>query len=135
MATSSASAAAQPQANHRLHATAQFRFARSAAEIVTHDRRRRREWVPSSDGIPTLILGRGKVNAINGAVVEQLREILKLLERDPDIRAVLLTGAGNFFSFGFDIPEFLSFSREQFAEYLTRFTELYTYERSDVVTA
>ena len=83
--------------------------------------------VQHRDGIATLTLNRGKVNAINGSVVEQLRETLGSLERDHDTRAVLLTGAGQFFSFGFDIPEFLAFSREQFAEYLTGFTDLYTY--------
>jgi 3,2-trans-enoyl-CoA isomerase len=80
-----------------------------------------------SNGIATLTLNRGKVNAINGPVVGQLRETLESLERDPDTRAVLLTGAGQFFSFGFDIPEFLAFSREQFTEFVTGFTDLYTY--------
>ena len=80
-----------------------------------------------SNGIATLTLRRGKVNAINGIVVEQLRESLERLEQDPNARVVVLTGAGPFFSFGFDIPEFLSFSREQFGEFLTGFTDLYTY--------
>lgn len=80
-----------------------------------------------SNGIATLTLSRGKVNAINGTVVEQLKESLERLEKDPDVRAVVLTGAGAFFSFGFDIPEFLSFSRQQFAEFLAGFTDLYAY--------
>src|ERR1051325_3329161 len=80
-----------------------------------------------SDGIATLTLTRGKVNALNGPAVAQLREALGSLERDPDTRAVIVTGAGQFFSFGFDIPEFLTFSREQFSEYLTAFTDLYAY--------
>ncbi len=79
------------------------------------------------NGIATLTLSRGKVNALNGAVVDQLRARLKSLEADPEITAVILTGSGKFFSFGFDIPEFLSFSREQFTEYLANFTDLYTY--------
>jgi enoyl-CoA hydratase len=37
----------------------------------------------------------------------------------------VLTGRGKFFSFGFDIPEFLSYSREEFTRYLTNFTTLY----------
>lgn len=79
------------------------------------------------DGIGTLMLGRGKVNALNGSVVDQVREVLKSFEHDPEVRAIILTGAGKFFSFGFDIPEFLSFSRAQFTQYLTNFTDLYTY--------
>jgi len=80
-----------------------------------------------SEGIATLTLRRGKVNALNGAVVNQLRGTLKTLEGDPEVKAIILTGAGKFFSFGFDVPEFLSVTKEQFTEYLTSFTELYTY--------
>lgn len=80
-----------------------------------------------SDWIATLMLKKGKVNALNGAVVDELRGSLKALENDPEVRAIILTGTGKFFSFGFDIPEFLSFTKIQFTEYLTNFTELYTY--------
>lgn len=80
-----------------------------------------------SNGIATLTLSRGKVNALNGTVVDQLRGTLKGLEGDPEVKSIVLTGAGKFFSFGFDIPEFLSFTKEQFTEYLTTFTDLYTY--------
>lgn len=80
-----------------------------------------------SEGIATLTLRRGKVNALNSAVVAELRETLQSLEADQEIRAVVLTGAGKFFSFGFDIPEFLSVTKEQFTEFLSSFTELYTY--------
>jgi Delta3-Delta2-enoyl-CoA isomerase len=60
-----------------------------------------------SDDIATLTLSRGKVNALNGTVVDQLRARLKDLEGDHEVAAVILTGSGKFFSFGFDIPEFL----------------------------
>jgi len=79
------------------------------------------------DGIATLTLGRGKVNAINGPVVDQMRERLKSLEHDPEAKSIVLTGAGKFFSFGFDVPVFLSFDRTQFTQFLTGFTDLYTY--------
>jgi 3,2-trans-enoyl-CoA isomerase len=79
------------------------------------------------DNIAIVTLSRGKVNALNGEVVEELRESLKTLEADQDTRAVILTGQGKFFSFGFDIPQFLSFGKEQFSSFLARFTELYTH--------
>jgi Delta3-Delta2-enoyl-CoA isomerase len=79
------------------------------------------------DGVATLILERGKVNALNIEVVGQVRELLKSFESDPEVRAIILTGAGKFFSFGFDVPEFLSFSKAQFTQYLTNFADLYTY--------
>jgi len=80
-----------------------------------------------SDGIVTLRLGRGKVNALNGMVVDELGYLLKTFENDPEVRSVILTAGGKFFSFGFDIPEFLSFTKEQFSEFLVNFTDLYTY--------
>lgn len=49
------------------------------------------------------------------------------MEADHNLKAVILTGTGRLFSFGFDIPEFLSFSKEAFSDYLTGFTDLYTY--------
>ena len=79
------------------------------------------------DGIATLTLARGKVNAINGPLVDQMREQLKSLKHDPEVKAIILTGAGKFFSFGFDVPEFLSFDKAQFARFLIGFTDLYTY--------
>ncbi|MBI5570355.1 MAG: enoyl-CoA hydratase/isomerase family protein [Desulfomonile tiedjei] len=80
-----------------------------------------------SEEIATLTLSRGKVNALNGLVVDQLRRHFKQLESNPAVKSVVLTGRGKFFSFGFDIPEFLSFSKEEFADYLTNFTDFYTY--------
>lgn len=81
----------------------------------------------SNDGVATITLFRGKVNALNGAVVAELGGRLRELESDPGIRAVVLTGRGRFFSFGFDVPELLSFSREEFTAYLESFCGLYTY--------
>ena len=79
------------------------------------------------DGTGTLRLSRGKVNALNQAVVDQLRRVLKDCESDPEITAIILTGTGSFLSFGFDVPEFLSASKRQFIDYLMSFTDLYTY--------
>ena len=80
-----------------------------------------------SDGIATLVLSRGRVNALNGVVIDQFWSQFKELEGDHEVRAVVLTGQGKFFSFGFDIPEFLSLTKEQFADYLKNFTDLYRY--------
>jgi len=47
------------------------------------------------------------------------------LQADAAVRAVILTGQGKFFSFGFDIPEFLPYTPQEFTHYLTKFTDLY----------
>lgn len=75
--------------------------------------------------IAVITLSRGKVNALNEVMVEEISGCFEDLERDKSIKATILTGHGKFFSFGFDIPEFLSYSRESFIKYLTNFTDLY----------
>ena len=77
------------------------------------------------DAIATVVLQRGKVNAINPTVVEELSTAFAQLQRDSEVRAVVLTGHGTVFSFGFDIPEFLSYTREQFTRFVTDFARLY----------
>jgi len=83
--------------------------------------------INKNSGLTTLQLCRGKVNALNPDVVKELNADLVALEKDPETKAIVLTGEGKFFSFGFDIPEFLSYTREDFTDYLYRFTALYTY--------
>src|SRR5512141_452852 len=77
-----------------------------------------------SDGIAEVRLERGKVNALDPAVVRELAASFRHVAEAPEIRAAVLTGTGKFFSFGFDIPEFLAYPRDAFAEYLEAFTAL-----------
>lgn len=78
------------------------------------------------EGIATVTLGRGKVNAINEYVVDEMTGCFGMLAEDHEVKAVIITGAGKFFSFGFDIPEFLGYPKEDFVRYLTKFTDFYT---------
>lgn len=82
--------------------------------------------VSKNKNIATIQLQRGKVNAINEALITELDNCLSDLETNPEIHSIILTGAGKFFSFGFDIPEFLGFSPEEFTRVLVKFTGLYT---------
>jgi Delta3-Delta2-enoyl-CoA isomerase len=77
--------------------------------------------------IATLTLSRGKVNALDTAMVGAIHDAFRAVEREDAVRAVILTGCGSFFSFGFDIPGFMSHPEDEFRLYLTRFTDLYTY--------
>jgi Delta3-Delta2-enoyl-CoA isomerase len=79
----------------------------------------------TNDGIAEARLKRGKVNALNEQAVEEIGGCFQRLAADPDVRAVIFTADGPFFSFGFDIPEFLSYSRDSFSAYLKSFTSLY----------
>ena len=77
------------------------------------------------DGIAVITLERGKVNALNPDLVHELDGRLEEVRKDDDVRALVLTGTGSFFSFGFDIPEFLSYPKEEFTRFLVDFTGLY----------
>ncbi|MEZ5358392.1 MAG: enoyl-CoA hydratase/isomerase family protein [Candidatus Zixiibacteriota bacterium] len=83
--------------------------------------------VTNKNNISTIWLERGKVNAINEDVVAQLYSALRQLEADEATSAVILTGVGDFFSFGFDIPEFYHHTPEEFRRFVVSFTNLYTY--------
>jgi enoyl-CoA hydratase/carnithine racemase len=82
--------------------------------------------VDRSAELGIVTLDRGKVNALNVPTVRELSECFGQLEQDESVRGVVLTGAGKFFSFGFDIPEFLGFTKGAFVDYLTSFTDFYT---------
>ena len=82
--------------------------------------------VAKESGITTVTLSRGKVNAINEAFVDELGAVFNELAADADTKAVILTGDGKFFSFGFDIPELLNYSKNDFARYLKKFCAMYT---------
>lgn len=80
-----------------------------------------------TNGIATVTLARDKVNALNEPMVEQIRHSFEELEKDTQTKAVILTGRGKFFSFGFDIPEFLNYAKDDFVRYLIKFADLYGY--------
>ena len=44
-----------------------------------------------------------KLNALNPTMMAEIREILDVIELDPDVRVAILTGAGRAFSAGFDL--------------------------------
>lgn len=82
----------------------------------------------SKDGeIATVTLSRGKVNAINEPMVEEITKSFEDLAIDNEVRSIIFTGSGKFFSFGFDVPEFLNYSKSDFIRYLEKFTNFYTY--------
>jgi len=78
-----------------------------------------------SEGITTVRLNRGKVNALNESVVDELTACFREIAEDREAKAVILTGTGKFFTFGFDIPEFMGYGRKDFLRYLTKFTDFY----------
>ena len=81
--------------------------------------------ITTENGIATLTMMRGKVNAFNEEFVDHLHEVFWNLENDQSVRAVVLTGQGSFFSFGFDVPELYDYSPADMTRFLTKFARLY----------
>lgn len=50
------------------------------------------------------LLGPGKGNAMGPAFWSELPEVFAALDDDPDVRAIVLTGSGDHFSYGLDLP-------------------------------
>jgi enoyl-CoA hydratase/carnithine racemase len=82
--------------------------------------------ISSDRELAVITLRRGKVNALNSETLGQLADGFDRIGADGTVGAVVFTGAGSFFSFGFDVPELLTYSREAFRQFLLDFTSLYT---------
>lgn len=80
--------------------------------------------ISRKDGIATVTLAREKVNALNEALIDETQDTLNDLEHEEGVKALIITGQGKFFSFGFDVPEFLHYSKEAFTRYLEKFSDL-----------
>jgi len=81
----------------------------------------------NQSGTVTLKLSIGRVNALELETIDELETVLKSLENDPKVSSVVFTGEGSFFSYGFNIPMLLDYSKDEFTHFVTRFTELYSY--------
>ena len=57
--------------------------------------------------LATIILNRPRsLNALNGEMIDELGDAVRQAGDDPEIKVLLLTGAGRAFCFGADISEF-----------------------------
>jgi enoyl-CoA hydratase/carnithine racemase len=71
-------------------------------------------------------LRRGKANALNGSMVEELNAAVDEAARDDQIRGVVLASdTPNFFCGGFDINEVFQYDRETMTLFFARFIDLY----------
>src|SRR5262249_38956385 len=82
--------------------------------------------VEHRDGIATVHLSRGKVNALIPEMVDELRVAFRELAARQDVAGVVLTGDGAFFSFGFDVPALYDLTPAAFLAFLRSFAALYT---------
>ena len=70
-------------------------------------------------------LNRGKVNAINFEMVQELRETFSNLGKNDAVKGVILTGKPHYFSAGLDLIELFQYDKDQIRHFFTSFGALY----------
>lgn len=82
--------------------------------------------VATAGRVATITLNRPTANPIDIQMLTELDEAVSSQERDPGIRAVIITGAGDrMFSGGADIKQFLALTPEQQHEFVQRGCDLF----------
>lgn len=71
-----------------------------------------------------ITINRPKVNALNDRLIAELTAAFQNAQSNDYINAVILTGEGSFFSFGFDVPEFMSYPKSSFESYVINYSRL-----------
>lgn len=77
------------------------------------------------EGYTIVQLNRGKVNAINFEMVNELSQVFNELGDDDKVKGVILTGIPNFFSAGLDLIELISYDKEKMSKFFRSFGMLY----------
>jgi len=70
-------------------------------------------------------MSRGKVNAINYEMVQELRQLFQDIELDSDIKGVILSGQDHYFSAGLDLIELIGYNKVEITEFFGAFGRLY----------
>lgn len=70
-------------------------------------------------------MNRGKVNAINYEMVKELRQVFQELEKDTEVRGVILTGQPKYFSAGLDLIELYQYNEQQINDFFQALGMLY----------
>lgn len=74
------------------------------------------------EGVAWITINRPEVrNAMNSKVRTELKEALKKAEADPEVKAVVITGAGGNFAAGADLREFAELSPEEMKNWLDQY--------------
>jgi len=80
--------------------------------------------ISTDSGIATVRINRPKVNALNERLIDELSGAFRDMSGDTETKAVVLTGEGSFFSFGFDIPELIDYEKGSFHKFVSKFSML-----------
>ncbi|WP_395626730.1 enoyl-CoA hydratase/isomerase family protein [Daejeonella sp.] len=78
------------------------------------------------DKIAVLSLNRGRSNAINAEMVNELHQMIRNIENDDSIAGLILTGQNGFFSAGLDLIELFDYDEETIKSFWIDFLDLVT---------
>lgn len=70
-------------------------------------------------------MNRGKVNAINFEMVQELRDIFNAFSTNAEVKGVILTGQPHYFSAGLDLIELFQYNKDQIRDFFSSFGSLY----------
>lgn len=76
------------------------------------------------DSVAIIALDRGKSNAINEVMLDELKKMVISIEQDPHIFGIILTGKHGFFSAGLDLIELYEYREEQMKVFWAKFLDL-----------
>jgi 3,2-trans-enoyl-CoA isomerase len=77
------------------------------------------------EGYAIVQMNRGKVNALNFEMVQELRQVFNEIENDEEAKGVILTGQPHFFSAGLDLIELIEYNEQQIHDFFSSFGILY----------
>lgn len=77
------------------------------------------------EGYTIVQMNRGKVNAINHEMVNELKETFEMLADDSEVKGVILTGQPHYFSAGLDLIELFQYDKDQIRDFFSAFGALY----------
>jgi enoyl-CoA hydratase/carnithine racemase len=83
------------------------------------------KWIEASteDGVRILKLNHGVTNALNGELLQDLKDGLEEVQAAAEINSLVLTSANDkFFSIGFDLPELFHQEVSDFKEFFHLFS-------------
>lgn len=81
--------------------------------------------ITKKDGYSIVQMSRGKVNALNHDMVEEIREVFKMIEADDTVRGVIITGIPNIFSAGLDLLELYAYDEEKMNDFFISFGSMH----------
>jgi 3,2-trans-enoyl-CoA isomerase len=78
------------------------------------------------DKIAVLSLNRGRSNAINAEMVNEIHQMIRNIENDDSIAGLILTGQDGFFSAGLDLIELFEYDEDTIRSFWIDFLDLVT---------